>query len=151
MLESKASDGTKLFKEFYSVKLKKDALGEYLHNVGYERQQGNLFANAFGASFDLEILLKNLKMYSLNVDDNEYIIGAAKETFLDQVNMLYPEEGVEEAANLIYEYIFEEVRDEELEPTYIGPNFAYLYQLNKRYRVDRGEFSYLTDGEKIKN
>lgn len=148
MLEAKASDGTKLFKEFYSVKLKKDALGEYLHNVGYERQQGNLFANAFGASFDLEILLKNLKMYSLNVDDNEYIIGAEKETFLDQVSMLYPEEGVEEAANLIFEYILEEVRGEELESTYIGPNFAYLYQLNKRYRVDKGEFSYLTDGDK---
>lgn len=148
MLEAKSSDGTKLFKDFYLVKLKKDILGEYLHSVGYERQQGNQFVNSFGASFDLEILLKNLKMYSLNVEEHEYIIGSEKETFLDQVRMLYPEEGVEEAANIIFEYIIRRVEEDELNPAYVGPNFAYLYQLNKRYRVDKGEFSYLTDGDK---
>lgn len=148
MFEAKASDGTKLFKDFYLLKLKKDGLGEYLHSVGYERQEGNQFVNAFGVSFDLEILLKNLKMYSLNVEQYEYIIGSEKETFLDQVRMLYPEEGVEEAANIIFEYIIRIVEEDELNPAYIGPNFAYLYQLNKRYRVDKGEFSYLTDGDK---
>lgn len=148
MLEAKSSDGTKLFKDFYLVKLKKDILGEYLHSVGYERQQGNQFVNSFGASFDLEILLKNLKMYSLNVEEHEYIIGSEKETFLDQVRMLYPEEGVEEAANIIFEYIIRRVEEDELNSAYVGPNFAYLYQLNKRYRVDKGEFSYLTDGDK---
>ena len=148
MLQAKASDGTKLFKEFYAIKLKKDALGEYLHSVGYKWEQGNLFANAFGASFDLEVLLKNLKMYSLHVEEHEYIIGAEEETFMDQVRMLYPEEGVEEAAKFIFEFMKEKVVEEEIAATYIGANFAYLYQLNKRYRVDRGEFSYLTDGEK---
>ena len=148
MVEAKASDGTRLFKDFYLIKLKKDGLGEYLHSVGYERQEGNQFVNTFGSTFDLEVLLKNLKMYSLNVEDHEYIIGSGKETFLDQVRMLYPEEGVEEAASIIFEYIMKIVEEDGLIPTYIGPNFAYLYQLNKRYRVDKGEFSYLTDGEK---
>ncbi|PGD70271.1 hypothetical protein [Bacillus wiedmannii] len=148
MLQAKASDGTKLFKEFFVVKLKKDALGKYLHGVGYKWEQGNKFVNAFGSSFDLEILLKNLKMYSLHVEEHEYIIGAEEETFLDQTRMLYPEEGVEEAAKFIFEYIKQKIGDEEVNPSYIGPNFAYLYQLNKRYRVDKGEFSYLTDGEK---
>jgi len=148
MMQAKASDGTKLFKEFYVVKLKKDSLGEQLHNVGYRRLQGNQFANAFGASFDLEVLLKNLKMYSLHVEEHEYIIGAEEETFLDQIRMLCPEEGVEEAAKYIFEFIKQKVEEEGIVPTYIGPNFAYLYQLNKRYRIDKGEFSYLTDGEK---
>jgi hypothetical protein len=148
MLQAKASDGTKLFKEFFVVKLKKDVLGEYLHSVGYKWEQGNLFVNAFGSSFDLEILLKNLKMYSLHVEEHEYIIGADEETFLDQIRMLYPEEGVEEASKYIFEYIKQGVEEEEITASYIGPNFAYLYQLNKRYRVDKGEFSYLTDGEK---
>lgn len=148
MLEAKASDGTKLFKEFYPVKLKKDTLGEYLYEVGYKREQGDQFVNDFGESFDLEILLKSLKMYSLYVGENEYIIGAEKETFLDQVGMLYPEEGVEEAATLLFEYIIKKVEEEGHTPGYIGPNFAYLYQLNRRYRVDKGEFSYLTDAEK---
>ena len=148
MMQAKASDGTKLFKEFYVVKLKKDSLGEQLHNVGYRRLQGNQFANAFGASFDLEVLLKNLKMYSLHVEEHEYIIGAEEETFLDQIRMLYPEEGVEEAAKYIFEFVKQKAEEEGIVPTYIGPNFAYLYQLNKRYRVDKGEFSYLTDGEK---
>lgn len=148
MMQAKASDGTKLFKEFYVVKLKKDSLGEQLHNVGYRRLQGNQFANAFGASLDLEVLLKNLKMYSLHVEEHEYIIGAEEETFLDQIRMLYPEEGVEEAAKYIFEFVKQKAEEEGIVPTYIGPNFAYLYQLNKRYRVDKGEFSYLTDGEK---
>ncbi|MUL33945.1 hypothetical protein [Priestia megaterium] len=148
MLQAKASDGAKLFKEFFAVKLKKDALGEYLHGVGYKWEQGNQFVNAFGSSFDLEILLKNLKMYSLHLEENEYIIGAEEETFLDQTRMLYPEEGVEEAAKYIFEYIKQRVEETKIIPSYIGPNFAYLYQLNKRYRVDKGEFSYLTDGEK---
>src|SRR5699024_883428 len=82
------------------------------------------------------------------VEEHEYIIGSEKETFLDQVRMLYPEEGVEEAANIIFEYIIRRVEEDELNPAYVGPNFAYLYQLNKRYRIDKGEFSYLTDGEK---
>ena len=42
-------------------------------------------------------------MYSLNAEDHEYIIGSGKETFLDQVRMLYPEEGVEEAASVIFD------------------------------------------------
>lgn len=149
MLEARAADGTKLFKEFYCVKLKKDDIGEYLHQVGYRRDYGNVFVNSFGSSFDLEMLLKSLKMYSLHVGDNEYIVGAEKETFLDQVRMLYPEEGVEEAAGILFEYIAKKIEEDGIrEAEYIGPNFAYLYQLNKRYRVDKGEFSYLTDAEK---
>src|SRR5690606_5520038 len=148
MKQAKASDGTKLFKEIFAVKLKKEALGEYLHGVGYKWESGNLFVNSFGSSFDLEILLKNLNMYSLFVEEHEYIIGADEETFLDQISMLYPEEGVEEAAKYIFEYIKEKVEEEKITASYIGPNFAYLYKLNKRYRVDKGEFSYLTDGEK---
>ena len=58
MAEAKASDGTRLFKDFYLIRLKKDGLGEYLHSVGYERQEGNQFVNTFGSTFDLEVLLK---------------------------------------------------------------------------------------------
>ena len=151
MMEAKASDGTKLFKEFNCVKLRKDSVGEYLHSVGYKWDHGNIFVNSFGSSFDLEILLKNLKIYSLLVGENEYIVGAEKETFLDQARMLYPEEGVEEAASVLHEFIATKIIEDGVsELTHIGPNFAYLYQLNKRYRVDKGEFSYLTDGEKNK-
>ncbi len=53
-------------------------------------------------------------MYSLYVGENEYIIGAEKETFLDQVGMLYPEEGVEEAATLLFEYIMKRLRKRDL-------------------------------------
>ena len=147
LVDAKSSDGTKLFKEFSCIKLTKDDLGMYLDNVGYKRTQGNVFVNSFASSFDLDILLRNLKMYSLHVKDNEYIVGSEKETFLDQARMLYPEEGVEEAALVIYENIAGRLKEEgKVTGDYIGPNFAYLYQLNKRYRVDKGEFSYLTDG-----
>lgn len=149
LLDAKTSDGTKLFKEFSCVKLTKDSLGIYLDEVGYKRTQGNVFVNSFGSSFDLDVLLRNLKMYSLHVKDNEYIVGSEKETFLDQARMLYPEDGVEEAALVIYENISNKLKEQDkLADEYVGPNFAYLYQLNKRYRVDKGEFSYLTDGLK---
>jgi hypothetical protein len=151
LLLAKAEDGEKLFKEFYCVRISKDDLGAFLNTVGYRRDAGNLFINDFGGKFDLDILLKSLKTFSINVKENEFITGAEKETFLDQVRMLYPAEDIEEAAQYIYQYIMEKVTKNDIaSPDYIGPSFAYLYRLNKRYQADRGEFGYLLDGEKNK-
>lgn len=151
LLNAKAENDEKLFKEFYCVRISKDDIGSYLNSVGYKRDSGNLFVNDFGGSFDLDILLKSLKTFSLNVRDNEYLIGASKETFIDQIRMLYPIEDVEEAGEYIYQYVLERVVKEDAEePEYIGPNFAYLQILDKRYKVERGDFGYILDSEKNK-
>lgn len=151
MLEAKAEDGEKLFKEFYRVKLKKDDLGVYLNSQGYKKDVGDNFVNSFGGSFDLAVLLRSLKTFSISVNDNEFIVGREEETFLDQVRMLYPKEEVEEAARYIYSYIIEKLEmDEVKDAEYIGPNFAYLSRLNKRYRVEKDNFGYVSDTEKNK-
>lgn len=151
MLEAKAEDGEKLFKEFYRVKLKKDDLGVYLNSQGYKKDIGDNFVNSFGGSFDLAVLLRSLKTFSISVNDNEFIVGKEEETFLDQVRMLYPKEEVEEAARYIYSYIIEKLEMDEIKNAeYIGPNFAYLSRLNKRYRVEKDNFGYVPDTEKNK-
>ncbi len=151
MMNSKAEDGEKLFKEFYCVKLGKDDLAVYLNSQGYKRETGDTFVNNFGSSFDLGILLRSLKTFSLNVKENEYIIGKEEETFLDQVRMLYPKADIEEAARYIYAYILEKLEKEDIrEAEYIGPNFAYLSRLDKRYRVEKDDFGFVPDTEKNK-
>ncbi len=151
MIDAKAEDGEKLFKEFYCVKLGKDDLAVYLNSQGYKRETGDLFVNNFGSSFDLGVLLRSLKTFSLNVKENEYIVGKEEETFLDQVRMLYPKDDIEESARYIYGYILEKVEKEDIkEAKYIGPNFAYLNRLDKRYRVEKSDFGYVPDTEKNK-
>jgi len=151
MMDAKAEDGEKLFKEFYCVKLEKDDLAVYLYSQGYKREMGDIFVNNFGSSFDFGILLRSLKTFSLNVRENEYIVGREEETFLDQVRMLYPKDDIEESARYIFKYILEKVEKDEIkEAEYIGPNFAYLSRLNKRYRVDKDDFGYVPDTEKNK-
>lgn len=151
MLEAKAEDGEKLFKEFYKIKLKKDDLGVFLNSQGYKKDIGDVFINSFGGSFDLAVLLRSLKTFSISVNENEFIVGREEETFLDQVRMLYPKEEVEEAARYIYSYIIDKLQIEEVvEADYIGPNFAYLSRLNKRYRVEKDNFGYVPDTEKNK-
>ncbi|KAJ51228.1 hypothetical protein BD780_003484 [Clostridium tetanomorphum] len=148
LLDSRAEDGEKLFKEFFIVKLRKDDLASFLVSVGYKRDTESVFINDLGNKFDLNILLKSLKTYSLNVKDNEYIVGADKETFLDQIRTLYPKDDAEDAAKYIFEYIENEINRENRQVAeYVGPNFAYLYRLNKRYRVDKGDFGYLLDAD----
>jgi hypothetical protein len=151
MMDAKAEDGEKLFKEFYCVKLEKDDLAVYLNSQGYKRETGDIFVNNFGSSFDLGILLRSLKTFSLNVKENEYIVGKEEETFLDQVRMLYPKDDIEESARYIYGYILEKIKKEDIkEAEYIGPNFAYLSRLDKRYRVEKDDFGYVPDTEKNK-
>lgn len=151
MMDAKAEDGEKLFKEFYCVKLSKDDLAAYLDFQGYKRETGDIFVNNFGSSFDLDILLRSLKTFSLNVKENEYIVGKEEETFLDQIRMLYPNDDIEEAARYIYGYIIEKLKNLDIkEAEYIGPNFAYLSRLDKRYRVEKDDFGYVTDTEKNK-
>lgn len=151
MMNAKAEDGEKLFKEFYCVKLEKDDLAVYLNSQGYKREMGDIFVNNFGSSFDLGILLRSLKTFSLNVKENEYIVGKEEETFLDQVRMLYPKDDIEEAARYIYGYILEKIEKEDIkEAEYVGPNFAYLSRLDKRYRVEKDNFGYAPDTEKNK-
>ncbi len=151
MIEAKAEDGEKLFKEFYRVKLKKEDLGIYLNRQGYKRDGKDNFTSNFGGSFDLAVLLRSLKTFSISVKDNEFIVGKEEEIFLDQVRMLYPKEEVEEAARYIYAYIKDQLEmDEVTEAEYIGPNFAYLSRLNKRYRVEKDNFGYVSDTEKNK-
>lgn len=151
MIDAKAEDGEKLFKEFHCVKLGKDNLAVYLNSQGYKRESGDTFVNNFGSSFDLGILLRSLKTFSLNVKENEYIVGKEEETFLDQVRMLYPKDDIEESARYIYGYILEKLEKEDIkEAEYIGPNFAYLSRLDKRYRVEKDDFGYVPDTEKNK-
>lgn len=151
MMNAKAEDGEKLFKEFYCVKLEKDDLAAYLNSQGYKRETGDIFVNNFGSSFDLAILLRSLKTFSLNVKENEYIVGKEEETFLDQVRMLYPKDDIEESARYIYGFILEKIEKEDIkEAEYIGPNFAYLSRLDKRYRVEKDDFGYVPDTEKNK-
>ncbi|MCW6078091.1 hypothetical protein [Clostridium sporogenes] len=151
MLDAKDIEGGKLFKEFYRVKLKKEELGVFLNRQGYKNNGGNNFINSVGGSFDLEVLLRSLKTFSIGVDKNEFIIGKEEETFLDQIRMLYPKEEVEEAARYIYSYIIEKLNMDEVDDAeYIGPNFAYLSRLNKRYRVEKDNFGYVPDSEKNK-
>lgn len=151
MLESKDIEGGKLFKEFYRVKLKKEDLGVYLTKQGYKNDIGDNFINNFGGSFDLAVLLRSLKTFSISVNENEFIVGKEEETFLDQIRMLYPKEEVEEAARYIYSYIIDKLQmDEVKDAEYIGPNFAYLSRLNKRYRVEKDNFGYVPDTEKNK-
>jgi len=151
MVDAKAEDGEKLFKEFYCIKLKKEGLGVYLTLQGYKKDIGDTFINNFGGSFDLAVLLRSLKTFSISVGNNEFIVGKDEETFLDQVRMLYPKEEVEEAARYIYSYIIDKLEmDEVKDAEYIGPNFAYLSRLNKRYRVEKDNFGYVSDTEKNK-
>ncbi|AKC62817.1 hypothetical protein [Clostridium sporogenes] len=151
LLDAKAENGEKLFKEFYNLRIAKDDIGSYLNSVGYKRESGNLFVNEIGGSFDLQVLLKSLKTFSLNVKENEYLVGADKETFIDQVRMLYPKDNIDEAGEYIFQYILERVNKEDIEETeYIGPSFAYLQMLDKRYKVERGDFGYALDSQQNK-
>lgn len=151
LLSAKAENGEKLFKEFYNLRIAKDDIGSYLNSVGYKRESGNLFVNEIGGSFDLQVLLKSLKTFSLNVKENEYLVGADKETFIDQIRMLYPKDDIDEAGEYIFQYIIERVNKEDIEePMYIGPSFAYLQMLDKRYKVERGDFGYALDSQRNK-
>lgn len=148
LLNAKAENGERLFKEFYNVRITKDDIGSYLNSVGYKRESGNLFLNEIGGSFDLQVLLKSLKTFSLTVKENEYLIGGDKETFIDQVRMLYPKENIDEVGEYIFQYALEILsKDDIKEPEYIGPSFAYLQMLDKRYKLERGDFGYLLDSQ----
>lgn len=151
LLNAKAENGEKLFKEFNNLRITKDDIGSYLNSVGYKREAGNLFVNEIGGSFDLQVLLKSLKTFSLNVKENEYLIGADKETFIEQLRMLYPKDNIDEAGEYIFQYILEKINKEDVkESEYIGPSFAYLQILDKRYRLEKGNSGYALDSEQNK-
>lgn len=148
LMNARAENGQKLFKEFNKLRITKDDIGSYLNSVGYKRESGNLFVNEIGGSFDLQILLKSIKTFSLNVKENEYLVGADKETFIDQLRMLYPKDNIDEAGEYIFQYILERLNREEVEKfEYIGPSFAYLQILDKRYRLEKGDSGYALDSD----
>lgn len=142
---AKTEMGEKVFAEFKSVELKKPELARYLINEGeYERISEDQFTNNYGGNFDLDILLRSLKTFSLGTDENEYLVGTTKSIFIDQVRMLYPEEEAETAAELIYNLIQEKITAEK---KYIGPSFSFLSKFDKRYASDTGEAGYLVTPE----
>ncbi|MGM0502103.1 MAG: hypothetical protein ACQERJ_06205, partial [Bacillota bacterium] len=143
---AKTEMGETVFTEFKAVELKKSELGSYLVNQGeYERISEDQFSNNYGGNFDLDVLLRSLKTFSLGTAEDEYLVGSDKATFIDQVRMLYPEEEAETAAELIYNLIQEKLSTAGTK--YIGPSFSFLSRFDKRYASDTGEAGYLVTPE----
>jgi hypothetical protein len=94
-----------------------------------------------------QILLRSLETYSIFAPENYYIIGKDRETFLAQVRMLYPKDEVVDAAEIIFDFL-KQKENQSLAGSYIGPNFAFLQRLNRRYAIQTGLANYLLDNEK---
>lgn len=148
LLSAKHIEGIPLFKEFVALPLAKNDLGFYLVQNKYKAESDHLFVNeTTGESFSLDVLLRSLETFSINVPKGSFIVGKERETFLAQVRMLYPKDEVVEAAELLYTYLEQRMKTEQFE-TYIGPNFAFLERLNRRYAVKNGIANYLLNEEK---
>jgi len=151
LLNLRAEDGGILFKEFYCIKLSKDGIGRYLNGCGFKRETGDLFFTDTGIKFDLDKLLKSLKTFSVNVKQNEYLIGKDEETFLDQIRMVYPVEDIEDSGKYIFQFIQEEVTTQDIQDAdFVGPSFAYLAKIDKRYQAVDEEWGFVNNREKNK-
>lgn len=143
LLSSKDIEGIPLFKEFITIPLIKNELGMYLVSNKYRLDQNHLFVNeTTGESFNLDILIRSLGTFSINAPKDYFIIGKERETFLAQVRTLYPKEEVVDAAEILFGY-FEKKASQVQSETFIGPNFAFLEKLNRRYAAKTGIANYL--------
>ncbi|PFM92585.1 hypothetical protein COD05_06165 [Bacillus cereus] len=148
LLSAKHIEGIPLFKEFIAIPLTKSDLGFYLVSNKYRSDANHLFVNeTTGESFSLDVLIRSLETFSINAPENYFIIGKERETFLAQVRTLYPKDEVVDAAEILYSY-FEQKEDKVLQGTFIGPNFAFLERLNRRYAAKTGIANYLLLEEK---
>ncbi|GFZ93772.1 hypothetical protein GCM10008018_45240 [Paenibacillus marchantiophytorum] len=148
LLSAKNIEGIGLFKEFATMPLTKSELGLHLVNNKYKTESDNVFINEVTAeSFNLDVLLRSLATYSINAPEDYYLLGESKETFLAQVRMLYPKDEVADAAEVIYEFIEPKLIQGAYQ-TFIGPNFAFLERLNRRYANKGGISNYLVSEEK---
>ncbi len=148
LLSAKHIEGISLFKEFVAVRLTKNDLGFYLVSNKYRSDANHLFVNeTTGESFSLDTLIRSLETFSINAPENYLIIGKERETFLAQIRTLYPKDEVVDAAEILYSY-FEQKKDQILGETFIGPNFAFLERLNRRYAVQTGVANYMILEEK---
>ncbi|MFW6030564.1 MAG: hypothetical protein ACOCRO_10010, partial [Halanaerobiales bacterium] len=138
--------GEKIFKEFALVKLKKSEVASYLvHQGDYDPRGEGIYSNKYAGDFDLDLLLKSIKTFSIGASEEEYLLGIEKETFINQIRMLYPEEEAERAAELLYDLVLKKIEDTQIR--YIGPSFSFLSRFNKLYSSDTGQAGYLTNNE----
>ncbi|MCK8828260.1 hypothetical protein MWH25_11000 [Natroniella acetigena] len=143
---AKTEMGEQVFAEFKVVTLNKPELANHLvHEGDYENIGEDVFSNAYGGDFDLDVLLRSIKTFSLGTEENEYLVGADKATFIDQIRMLYPDEEAETAAELIYDLIQTKITGDDT--TYIGPSFSFLSRFDKRYASSTGQAGYLITPE----
>lgn len=148
LLSAKNVQGIPLFKEFIAIPLTKNDLGFYLVSNKYRPDVDHFFVNeSTGEKFSLDVLIRSLETFSINAPDNYFIIGKERETFLAQVRTLYPKDEVVDAAEILFSY-FQQKEDQFLKETFIGPNFAFLERLNRRYAAQTGIANYLLVDEK---
>jgi len=148
LLTAKNIEGIGLFKEFVAMPLTKSDLGLHLVSNKYKAESDNIFVNEVTAeSFNLDVLLRSLATYSLNAPNGHYLLGKDKETFLAQVRMLYPKDEVADAAEIIYQFIEPQINQGTYQ-TFVGPNFAFLERLNRRYTNKAGISNYLVSEDK---
>ncbi|WGG46472.1 hypothetical protein [Rossellomorea sp. DA94] len=148
LLSAKNLQGIPLFKEFIAIPLTKSDLGFYLVSNKYRPDVDHFFVNeSTGEKFSLDVLIRSLQTFSIKAPDNYFIIGKERETFLAQVRTLYPKDEVVDAAEILFSY-FEQQKDQVLKETFIGPNFAFLERLNRRYAAQTGIANYLLLDEK---
>lgn len=148
LLSSKNIEGIGLFKEFVAIPLTKSELGFHLVSNKYKAESDNMFVNEVTSeSFNLDVLLRSLATYSINAPADSYLLGKEKETFLAQVRMLYPKDEVVDASEILYTFIEPKLHQGTYQ-TYIGPNFAFLERLNRRYANKAGIANYLVSEEK---
>ncbi|MFW6028741.1 MAG: hypothetical protein ACOCRO_00660 [Halanaerobiales bacterium] len=141
---AKTELGDLVFKRFKLVELNKPEIANYLVQQGdYEPLEEGIYSNVYGGEFDLDLMLKSIKTFSLNTEKNEYLVGSDKETFINQIRMLYPEDEAERAAELLYDLLQEKIDDNASE--YIGPSFSFLSRFNKQYSSNTGQSGYLVD------
>ncbi|MDD2211690.1 MAG: hypothetical protein PHV56_01740 [Clostridia bacterium] len=141
--DTRLIDGTPLFREFISLPLNKSDIGMYLNSNGYTHIGDNEFRHeSSGEIFNLEVLLRSLATFSITAPPEEYIVGKDKDIFLEQIRMLYPKDGTEGAAFIIYDYIQEQAAAGSY-IEYVGPNFAFLERMNRRYATKKGLANYL--------
>jgi hypothetical protein len=147
----KQVDGTPLFEEFVAVELKKAEIGMFLTQNGYRLGADNEFIQeTTGLTFNLDVFLRSLATFSITAGPGKSIVGSNKDAFLQQIRMLYPKDGVEDAALIIYDFIRTKFAAEGLE-TYLGPNFAFLERLDRRYAMKKGLLNYLLQDEMDQN
>ena len=148
LMAAKNIEGIGLFKQFAAIPLTKSELGFHLVSNKYKADSDNIFINEVTAeAFNLDVLLRSLATYSINAPEGHYLLGKDKETFLAQVRMLYPKDEMADAAEIIYEFLEPKLNQDNYQ-TFIGPNFAFLERLNRRYANKSGIANYLVSEEK---